>query len=101
MAISFKEYVSEQMEGVNTEEKFFKVDKKIAEELLSEMPKWFRDAVDFKEWMMGLEVEQEHNIEPFNVVNGDKNIVAKIAAIHLCESDTYYTDLKKVENEAK
>lgn len=97
MAISFKEYVSEQNKGVNTEEKFFKVDDKIAKELLSEMPEWFQDAVDFNEWKMGLEVEQEHNIEPFNVVNSDKSIVAKIAAIHLCESNTYYTDLKEVE----
>lgn len=97
MAISFKEYISEQIENVNTEEKFFKVDDKIAKELLSKMPEWFQDAVDFNEWKMGLEVEQEHNIEPFNVVNGDKSIVAKIAAIHLCESETYYTDLKEVE----
>jgi hypothetical protein len=97
MAISFKEYISEQIENVNTEEKFFKVDDKIAKELLSKMPEWFQEAVDFNEWKMGLEVEQEHNIEPFNVVNGDKSIVAKIAAIHLCESETYYTDLKEVE----
>jgi hypothetical protein len=80
---------------VNPEKKFFEVTDEVAKELLLEMPKWFQDSVDFEEWKMGLDVEQEHNVEPFNVVNGDKRIVAKIAAIHLTEKETYYTDLKK------
>lgn len=98
MVKDFNEFVSEEKLPINIEEKFFIVDDKIAKHLLEQMPKWFQDYVDFEEWKMGLEVEQEHNIKPFNVVNNDKIIVAKIAAIHLCESETYYTDLKKVEN---
>lgn len=92
---NFKDFVNEENK-VNPEKKFFEVTDEVAKELLSEMPKWFQDSVDFEEWKMGLDIEQEHNIEPFNVVNNDKSIVAKIAAIHLVEDEKYYTKLKSL-----
>lgn len=95
---NFKDFVSEEKrDKIDPEKKFFEVTDEVAKELLSNMPEWFQNSVDFKEWSMGLDVEQEHNIGPFNVVNGDKEVVAKIAAIHLVEDKEYYTKLKGIK----
>lgn len=46
---------------------------------------------DFKEFLLGMQVELEHR----DITGGDAVMTAKIAAAHLREVPNYYTLLKK------
>jgi len=60
------------------------------------------DEFDMDELIMGMDVELEHGSESAetNVTNDDPVETLKIVIAHMKESDTYYTDLKKVEGES-
>ena len=61
------------------------------------------DAVDLKEFRMGLSVELEHGSHDpeTNVINDDENLAGKIAWAHLKELPDYYTRLAKMEQEGE
>jgi hypothetical protein len=53
--------------------------------------------VSLDQFIMGLEVEQEH----MRTVDGDMHQVARIALDHIAEYPDYYTRLAKMERAAK
>lgn len=53
--------------------------------------------VPMDQFMMGLEVEQEH----MRTVDGDMHQVARIALDHIAEYPDYYTRLAKMERDAE
>jgi len=55
--------------------------------------------VKLKEFVMGLEVESEHDDGELDVVNSQKDL-ARIVLAHLKEVPDYYTKLKSVEEDA-
>lgn len=56
--------------------------------------------VDLEQFRMGLEVEQEHVVDPETRVTKSMLDVGKIALAHLKEVPNYYTKLKSVEEDA-
>lgn len=60
------------------------------------------DAVELREFRMGLGVELEHGSHDpeTNVTNNDELLTGKIALAHLREFPDYYTRLEKLEKEA-
>ena len=71
---------------------------------------WLKKAVDPKELSMGREVEKEHqptiaiiksSIKDNKITLPDEEIYGLIARDHLNEFTDYYTQLSKMESEAK
>ena len=80
---------------MNKEQKNKLVKKKVSD---------FNHRIDPKQLKQGVEVEKEHSgriSESTNIVNGNKEKIAKIAIAHLKEDPKYYTHLNKMEKQYK